>query len=97
MELYDKNKNIIFDGDFNHDDMDGKGFLRFNNGNYYIGSVNENRNNDKKKLNQNNDILYNGEWKYDNNDRGGAKYLEDGMVLFADLEIKKIWLINNIQ
>ena len=56
--VYDKNSNIIYEGDFVNDKYEGYGKLIYENGSYYIGSFKNGIPNGEGRLHEKNDNNY---------------------------------------
>ena len=82
-KIFDKNNNIIYDGDFANNEIDGYGKFNYIQGYYYIGRWNKGQRNGPGKLYNNNGILiYDGEWVNDRWDGIGKEINPNGLSYY---------------
>ena len=85
--IYNKNRDIIYDGDFVNDNAEGNGKIILEKGEYYIGEFKNGLINGKGIIyNKNGDIIYDGDW-LNNEMEGNGKYIyEDNKYYIGEFK-----------
>ena len=86
--LYNKNGNIIYEGDWINNKKEGNGKWIFEDGKYYIGQFKDNLINGKGTLyNKNGNIIYEGDWINDKKEGNGNLLMKMMNIIQANLKM----------